>query len=83
MNIDEALRMIAAENNFTRLDIGILTGHDHETYFSATAWGDGIGLHGCTSMNGDTVAEAFANTVRHAGKFRASSIPEIEVELAA
>lgn len=82
MNIDDALRKIAAENNFTRLDVGIHC-HYGETYFSATAWGDGIGLHGCTSMNGDTVAEAFANTVRDAGKFRASSIPEIEVELAA
>jgi hypothetical protein len=80
MNIDEALRKIAAENNFTRLDVGIVTGHDGETYFLATVWGDGIGLHGCTSMNGDTVAEAFANTVRHAGKFRASSIPEIETD---
>lgn len=82
MTIDEALRKIAAENNFTRLDIGILTGHDSETYFSATAWGEGIGLHGCTSMNGDTAAEAIANTVRHAGGYRALSVPEIEVELA-
>ena len=49
MNIDDALRKIAAENNFTRLDVGIVTGHDGETYFSATAWGDGIGFHGCTS----------------------------------
>lgn len=83
MNIDEALRMIAAENNFTRLDVGIVTGHDGETYFSATAWGDGIGLHGCTSMNGDTVAEAIANVVRHAGEKRAAAIPAVEVELAA
>lgn len=82
MNIDDALRKIAADNNFTRLDVGILTGHDGETYFSATAWGDGIGLHGCTSMNGDTAAEAIANTVRHAGEYRALSAPEIEVELA-
>lgn len=37
MNIDDALRKIAAENNFTRLDVGIVTGHDGETYFSATA----------------------------------------------
>ena len=42
MNIDDALRKIAAENNFTRLDVGI-HGHDGETYFSATAWGYGSG----------------------------------------
>lgn len=79
MNINDALPLIAAENNLTRFDIGIMSREDGSRYFMATAWGLGIGNHDCCSGSGETIEDAISNTLIVAVEKRAIRFEKLQV----
>lgn len=79
MNIDEALTQIVQGHNLTRFDIGIITREDGTFYCAGTAWGEGIGLHGCCTGYGETVAESISNTLSTAAQKRALQYDDLEI----
>lgn len=84
MNIDKALAKIAADHNLERIDVGRSNADCNADWpYHATAWGVGIGAHGCTHGDGSTASEAIAAALSSAAERRALNIPAIEVELAA